>query len=343
MKVFEYELRFTTPAFLGNAEQSGQWRTPPIKALLRQWWRIVRAPKVGFDGARLRAEEARLFGAAADNGNSTKSRVRIRLDKWTQGTLTAWPNQDPKIRHPEVDVAGGMVGSQLYLGFGPLVIKKGTALKANAAVQACESARLSIALPDDAANAFAAVLALVNLYGTLGGRSRNGWGSFVLRPLNGTPPLPEESEACQRRWREALQLDWPHAIGADDAGRPLIWRTEVLGDWQQVMKRLAEIKIGLRTQFKPGVNGAPMPEERHWLSYPISHHSVKSWGNARLPNSLRFKVRPAQSGGLHGVIFHVPCLPPAAFGPDRRAIESVWQRVHQFLDAPSQKLSRISA
>ena len=38
-----YHLTFNTPAFLGNAEQAGQWRTPPIKALLRQWWRVVYA------------------------------------------------------------------------------------------------------------------------------------------------------------------------------------------------------------------------------------------------------------------------------------------------------------
>lgn len=36
-----YTVRFTTPAFLGNAEQAGQWRTPPFKALLRQWWRCA--------------------------------------------------------------------------------------------------------------------------------------------------------------------------------------------------------------------------------------------------------------------------------------------------------------
>lgn len=347
MKVFEYELRFTTPAFLGNAQQDAQWRTPPIKALLRQWWRIVHAPKAGFDVAKLRGDEARLFGAAADNGNSTKSLVRIRLDQWTPGTLTAWPKQDPKIHHPEVDVAGGMVGSQLYLGFGPLVIKQGTALKANAAIQPGESARLSIAAPDDATSTFTAVLALVNLYGTVGGRSRNGWGSFVLKALDGTPPLLQESKPFQRPWRDALKLDWPHAIGADD--RPLIWRTEPLPDWQQVMRRLAEIKIGLRTQFRfSSGDNTERPEDRHWLSYPVTRHRVKGWkersgGEYRLPNSLRFKVRPAQGGGLHGVIFHVPCLPPAAFNPDRRAIESVWQRVHRFLDAPEQELSRISA
>jgi hypothetical protein len=31
-----YTLRFVTPAFLGNAEQDGQWRAPPIKIALRR-------------------------------------------------------------------------------------------------------------------------------------------------------------------------------------------------------------------------------------------------------------------------------------------------------------------
>lgn len=39
MKKLEYQVSFTTPAFLGNAEQQAQWRTPPFKALIRQWWR----------------------------------------------------------------------------------------------------------------------------------------------------------------------------------------------------------------------------------------------------------------------------------------------------------------
>ncbi len=46
MKKLEYQVAFTTPAFLGNADQQAQWRTPPFKALLRQWWRVVHAPKV---------------------------------------------------------------------------------------------------------------------------------------------------------------------------------------------------------------------------------------------------------------------------------------------------------
>jgi CRISPR-associated protein Cmr1 len=33
-----YTVRFVTPAFLGDADQKGRWRTPPFKALIRQWW-----------------------------------------------------------------------------------------------------------------------------------------------------------------------------------------------------------------------------------------------------------------------------------------------------------------
>jgi len=43
MRTFRLQMHFTTPAFMGNAEQNAQWRTPPIKALLRQWWRVAYA------------------------------------------------------------------------------------------------------------------------------------------------------------------------------------------------------------------------------------------------------------------------------------------------------------
>lgn len=37
MKQVSYAVKFITPAFLGNADASFQWRTLPFKALLRQW------------------------------------------------------------------------------------------------------------------------------------------------------------------------------------------------------------------------------------------------------------------------------------------------------------------
>lgn len=353
MKTCRYDLRFTTPAFLGNASQQAQWRTPPIKALLRQWWRVAAAHELNYNVDRLREQENRLFGTAADSeGSSQKSRIRIRLSQWNEGKLKEWTPIGTVV-HPEVknrDGGSTPVGSDLYLGFGPLLYdrsKRGTALKTPPAIQAGDSASLSLAFPTEHATAMETALWLLDRYGTLGGRSRNGWGSASLRAAQETPVLAGELDShLARSWQDALALDWPHAVGTDKRGA-LIWATRPVDDWKALMRTMAQLKIGLRTQFRftTGRN-APAPEDRHWLSYPVTNHSVQPWGgNARLPNSLRFKVRPTAEnpGQLVGVIFHVPCLPPPSFRPDLRAIESVWQRVHAFLDDPAQQLTRIPA
>jgi len=339
MRQSQYTLQFCAPAFLGNAEQSGQWRTPPFKAQLRQWWRVAYAASQGFrpDVARMREEEGRLFGHAwlendrdehGEKVAARKSAVRIRLGQWSEGKLKTWEGGDPTVPHENVPKP---VGSQLYMGFGPLVSKGGTTLKANAAIQAGEENTFSIAYPAEHAPLIEQALALMSQFGAVGGRSRNGWGSYSLQGIGNISSLP------LRPWQEALKLDWPHAIGSGEKGAALIWQTRPFADWKALMKQLALIKIGLRTQFifTTGKN-APRTESRHWLSYPVTNHSVSDWGNnARLPNSLRFKVRPTADGNLVGVIFHMPCLPPPAFKPQREAINAVWEQVHAFLDKQS--------
>ncbi len=341
MRKLEYQVSFTTPAFLGDAEQNGRWRTPPFKALLRHWWRVAYAADHGFqvNVPEMRRVEGLLFGHAwlEDDRNTQgrpvsarKSAMRIRLDRWGTGKLTTWPVPDPTVAHPEV---GKPVGSQLYLGYGPLGFNKGTALKANAAIQAGENATLSFAVPDEHAALIEKALWLIDRFGTVGGRSRNGWGSCSLKPLNDTPVL--QGKSPERPWRDALGLDWPHAIGADEV--PLIWQTRAFDDWKPLMRELAIIKIGLRTQFvfpnarPPHQNVEP----RHWLSYPITKHPTYAWDRgARLPNSLRFKVRPDAKDArkLVGVVVHVPCQPPAAFRSNSAAIAQTWQTVHALLD-----------
>lgn len=343
MITLTYGVSFNTPAFLGNAEQSGQWRTPPFKSQLRQWWRVAYAASKSFrpEVVDMRDAEGRLFGHAwLENDRDSqgeriaarKSLVRIRLGQWSEGKLKSWEGPDAGVTHKNVPKP---VGSNLYMGYGPLVFKGGTALKGNAAIQAGEHTSLSLAFPAEQAKLIHEALALMASFGTVGGRGRNGWGSFGLQTLDGTPA---SSPALPLRpWCDALVFDWPHAIGHDDEGA-LVWKTQPHKDWRTLMKELAILKIELRTQFEFTTgNDASAPEERHWLSYPVTNHSVKSWGGkARLPNSLRFKVRKTLDGQLVGVIFHMPCLPPAAFSPKLQMIEGVWRQVHAFLDGQTQ-------
>jgi len=315
-----FKVQFLTPAFLGNAEQDGQWRTPPFKALLRQWWRVAWAEANGYpsDFARLRDAEGRLFGSAAD-GTGNRSRVRLRLDRWAAGSLANMPST-PKIGTGRYSIASG-----LYLGYGP--VKTETRLKMQHPIKPGEVSRLHIAYPEDAdgGKGIEQALLLMNEYGTLGGRSRNGWGSLALEPVDGTPWPTTGLRAYQRDWRQALQVEWPHAIGRDDQGA-LIWRTDDQDRWEDV--------IGALGQIRKGLNGAFKGTQRIILNQP-----VKGRG-ARVPSSLRFKVRRSDAGRLCGVIVHVPCTPDVI----RQApavTEEIWSRVHERIDQ-DQSVNRLA-
>jgi CRISPR-associated protein Cmr1 len=354
MQQTRYQIRFNPPAFLGDAEQSGQWRAPPFKAQLRQWWRVAYAQNHGFrvDVAAMREAEGRLFGHAwLDNDRDAtggkvaarRSAVRLRLEHWAPGKLTKSKWQPlGRVSHRERNTPPT---ADLYLGYGPLALPRhetNPTLKTNAAIQADERNVFALAYPPGESALLEQALALMDLYGSAGGRSRNGWGSYQLVPMDGTPAL--RPALPMRSWLDALNLDWPHAIGLDEKGA-LVWQTAVADDWKPLMKLLADIKIGLRTQFRftHGKN-SPVAEERHWLSYPVTNHSVQAWGNnLRLPNTLRFKIRTTADRKLVGVIFHMPCLPPPAFNPDAATITGVWRRVHEYLDARAPHLNRVDA
>ena len=71
-----YRLQLATPAFLGDADQKGVWRTPPLKALIREWWRVAVAPAIGHDDVRkLKQKEADLFGTAADDNRNVAQKI----------------------------------------------------------------------------------------------------------------------------------------------------------------------------------------------------------------------------------------------------------------------------
>jgi CRISPR-associated protein Cmr1 len=350
MRFLKVRVRFTTPAFLGDARQSGRWRTPPFKALLRQWWRVAYAAQHDNtpDMESMRREEGELFGNAwlshhdgqKEVADHCKSRIRMRLDRWDEGRLTSWDQLEQRpVSHPEVKNTGYKVGPHAYLGFGPLDGRRGTRMdpKRNAAIQAQESATLSLAFPESHEELLTQALWLMDRYGTVGGRSRNGWGSLHFSPEEDESfDLSENIDHFARTLKDALELNWPHAIGLDETGAPLIWQTaNEYDNWRSLMRELAILKIGVRTQFVFPQERSPhqRPYHRHWLAYPVTRHEVKAWKKgSRLPNTLRFKVRETEEGKLAGVVYHMPYLPPKQFRPDKQAIQETWRTVHQLLD-----------
>ncbi|PXF29967.1 hypothetical protein WH50_17770 [Pokkaliibacter plantistimulans] len=267
-----YSLSFTTPAFLGDAEQLGNWRTPPIKALLRFWWRIASWPSMNGDVARLRTTEKALFGGVGQNGEernaAQRSLVQLRLNSWEEGKLnnSNWPTLHLDILK---NANNGNVRADAYLGYGPilpkLIAEIASARITRDALSPLQKTELTVThakneqladalqlpvqdvrLPSDA-------LALMQWFGTLGSRSVNGWGSIQITDSS-IPALPTANSpvltSVTSSLEDCLVEDWPHAIGKDGKG-PLIWTSQInLPSWQRAISYLGQLKIDLRTKAK---------------------------------------------------------------------------------------------
>ena len=303
MKKLEYELRFLTPAFLGNAEQSAQWRTPPIKALLRQWWRVVWAADHGFsnDIEAMRREEGLLFGHAWLEDDSferdgrrvttaaRKSRVRLRLEAtddagaWTPGT------QQGVAPVPTTIDAG-------YAWFG--LVKRGQGRPDRNAIRADgrEAVHtLVLAVPDEHAECLATVMRFVSQFGQLGSRSRGGWGSFQL---SGTRSLSvAELQGYAQPTDACLTRDWPMSFCSDEKGL-CYWESKAtFKTWDQAMLGAALERRRVRSTLK-AVGGRDL---RAALGFAEP---------GRMPSPLRWRVVQTPEKQLVMRVFAMPTLIP---------------------------------
>jgi len=346
MKKRIYDVSFTTPAFLGDANQKGQWRTPAFKALIRQWWRVVVAKDCGYNMAKIREREAALFGCAADENGGGKSKLRLRLGEWKKGSFNDKLTDD-KVKHPEVKFK---VGSELYLGYGPIGYKKGkgTVVNMQHSIAPDESNQLKVMFP--AHSDIEKAIQLAACLGTLGGRSRNGWGSLQMQgeDIQSMDVLLSGKDCftnISRPLMDCLKHDWPHAIGTDHDDL-LMWKTDDFDTWKNVIKKLAEVKIAFRTQFV--FLSRSDFEDRHLLAYPVTHHSVREWGQQkRIANQIRFKV-VKQDERFVGIVFHLPCALHKDLAnklrkpPTVQEQKDIWEKVHESLDQNLQRIGGAS-
>ena len=368
MTKLEYIVKFNTPAFLGNAFQEGQWRTPPFKALLRQWWRIVKASellKKSSDPKRVHIEvreaEGKLFGHAwlsnfKEKRWAMQGRVKIRLSKWRAEVSNYLP-EVAGVHHPEVTIRGRhSIDPFLYLGYGAIF-----GGRINNPISTKDGIVWTV-MCDSPENEIRETIKLIHLFGTIGGRCRNGWGSLVLKSKDGEK-LPEISEILDknnkesRKWlydyarylNNALELDWCHAIGKDEDGL-FFWRSKgEFPSWEEAMRQLAEVKIALRTQFHfKGAGPHDKLCDRQILAYPVNKHSLHVWGNARSANQLFFKVHKLANGRFVPIIVHLPHGIPEKLREelsesDKKDLKTreqkIWVNVHKVLDPKMQRLS----
>jgi CRISPR-associated protein Cmr1 len=167
--------RIVTPLFMSGANpQSAELRVPSIKGVLRFWWRALALGRLGSVDS-VRADEARIFGSIKG-----QSSVKLRLSP---------PKKISRLKKKstlEYNDGGTVVGEGArYLGYG--VIEASGALIRSCIEYPLEGGMLELLFrpntPKDDIKSVEAALVAMGLFGAIGSRSRNGYGSFNLTSL----------------------------------------------------------------------------------------------------------------------------------------------------------------
>ena len=175
-KSWEIEAEILTPLFLGGADQKAEWRAAPFKALLRYWWRLTRGPGVSW--ATLLKEEARIFGSAGEQeGEGGQSLVRVGIVSRSVPQTSALKTGF-KIPYPKFQDG---VEALLYLA-GMGLLEPNCQVKQSRSyfpAESCVTIMVDCCREEEAE--LQKALALIQAFGALGSRCRNGWGSFAVR------------------------------------------------------------------------------------------------------------------------------------------------------------------
>lgn len=367
----EFEVEFITPTFLGGADGNAEIRTAPFKNLLRRWWRIANGHLAAEE---LWKRESELFGSTEKNPDIIsanknrkksekeekepeifgKSKVDVKILDKTKCKISSdksllFPNS--KLTHPEVSRP---IEVETYLGMGPIFWNKELKRQEYKVQYIIPKSRivLSVTIPIKEKDDFIYIISLINYFGSIGSRSRNGWGSIKIYPKADSFNLINIQKFklfdYANIYSNQQRKKYPHGIAKDEKGI-LCWKTKDYDTWDKAMKEIAEKYLKIRTAFKFMKTEDKILEPRHLLGYPITHHAVEEWEyerregqkpkklNTRLPSQLIIKICKENSM-YFGQILHIPNLIPLSGFPEHNQ-KDIWNFVHGALD--SYKLQRV--
>lgn len=332
----DFDCEILTPMFLGNANQEAELRAAPFKGLLRYWWRVANG--LNFqNGPELLKAENEIFGSPDEVGG--KSRVTVEVKPLTAMLPHKENFSNPgDIDHPECERSRFKTNPLNYLaGMGLIHFRNGVQ---HSYFRSGERFMLSITASRQIVDEIDRLWNMIILFGTVGSRCRNGWGSFENNNHK------NDAQFRMRNFSEAFDRDYPHCLGKDSVGS-LFWKTNASRDnWRNCMRDLAQIYVSIRVGNKqeniPKIEvNRGSPPERHLLGYPVTNHSVKlpHWGNqGRHGSALRLIVRK-DADGYRGYILHLPHLFSKEMwsGGKERQIK-IWEQVHAGLDKLCQRV-----
>jgi len=198
LKTITFEIETITPMFLAGADQGkAELRAASIKGLHRFWWRTLQAES---DIDELRKKEAKIFGSSDEGTCGSSFSIRVVPDGNLKPTKDKFPKQNISVTSKGRTFPVNILE---YLAYGTLEYKKGEGnIFLREYIPCGTKFRLHLHFFDNQwKDEILKAMYVFSLFGGLGSRSRNGFGSFnVLNqqtfgnitkkyPLNKLPDL----------------------------------------------------------------------------------------------------------------------------------------------------------
>ena len=181
MKKISFEIETITPMFLAGADQSkAELRAASIKGLLRFWWRALQAEP---DLESLKERESKIFGSAGEkSGSGSSFSMRIVYN----GDLKRTTANLPKHNITVTSKSRGRsfpVNILEYLAYGPCTYDKKKKRNVIVREYVLHGFRFTIhmtILRTEFISEILKAIYIFDLFGGLGSKSRNGFGSFCI-------------------------------------------------------------------------------------------------------------------------------------------------------------------
>jgi CRISPR-associated protein Cmr1 len=234
----DLNLEFCSPAFLGGADSQPELRSAPFKAALRWWWRVLYGG--GNAGAReLKEAEDGLFGST-----ETGSRVRLGVTGQVRIKREGFPGGE-KVR---VTSKGKTFSINIleYLTYGLFDYVKGQGNVYNRShIPVGEQFHLAITLPKDKQALLLSCINACLTFGGVGSRSRNGFGSMILR--EGGEKLAIPKEAVGSGFLKRAPMEYPTL----NRQSKLFVTPRTYDTWEEALSELGIAYRNARTALEP--------------------------------------------------------------------------------------------
>lgn len=205
-----FTVEFLTPCFLGGADQNAEVRTAPFKAGLRYWWRVLYGSKYGD---KIKSVEDEIFGTAKSDAKTKVGKSRViwevvdsRIDYQKEKTITSFSDikygsdkvyEKISDRDWNTHARRGSKDNRMnilnYLALGKFTLddendvnpKNNKPKKKNYRfIKPGSRISFNVRISTEKKSEIIDALKFFIIFGGVGGKSRNGFGSMYSKEIN---------------------------------------------------------------------------------------------------------------------------------------------------------------